>query len=53
MHTVFHFMQCFFFYSCLEFADNQTVSGGCKWDYTGQGFDCTKVNPIDEALKSP
>ncbi|XP_032786983.2 MFS-type efflux pump MSMEG_3705 isoform X2 [Daphnia magna] len=25
--------------SCTQFVYNETIFGGCKWDYTGQGFD--------------
>lgn len=28
-----------FILSCGEFVYNETISGGCKWDYTGQGYD--------------
>jgi len=28
-----------FFHSCEEYVYNGTSTGGCKWDYTGQGFD--------------
>lgn len=26
-------------HSCEEYVYNGTSTGGCKWDYTGQGFD--------------
>lgn len=28
-----------FNHSCEEYVYNGTSNGGCKWDYTGQGFD--------------